>query len=205
MSIAGLVLAGGKSSRMGQDKAMLTIENETLLERNVRLLKQAGCDDVFISGNYQGRSKQLNVIDDLSANIGPVSGILSSLKYLLTTGHSQVVIVAVDMPNLGIKQLQPLISKLDSSCNGQFYHDSLFPLVIKISNNVISTIELQLNNNDKRSKSIYRLTDNLMMTGRLATEVQQPHFINVNTPEQWLNHLAQHSLVIKPANKRDST
>ncbi|NRA70942.1 MAG: molybdenum cofactor guanylyltransferase [Gammaproteobacteria bacterium] len=205
MSIAGLVLAGGKSSRMGQDKAMLTIENETLLERNVRLLKQAGCDDVFISGNYQGRSKQLNVIDDLSANIGPVSGILSSLKHLLTTSHSQVVIVAVDMPNLTIKQLQPLMSKLDSSCNGQFYHDSLFPLVIKISDSVISTIELQLNNNDKRSKSIYRLTDNLMMIGRLATEVQQPHFINVNTPEQWQNHLAQQTLVIKPANKRDST
>ena len=44
-----------------------------------------------------------------------------------------------------------------------------------------------------------------MMIGRLATEVQQPHLINVNTPEQWQNHLAQQTLVIKPANKRDST
>lgn len=204
MSIAGLVLAGGQSSRMGEDKALLTIDNETLLARNSRLLKQAGCDEVFISGDFQGSRTQHNVINDLSANDGPVSGILSCLKYLLTIGHHQVVIIAVDMPNISTEQLQPLVTKLSSNCNGQFYHHSLFPLVIKISHQIINTIEQQLASDEKRSKSIYRLTDNLMMTDLDVTDDQQPHFINVNTPEQWQCHVNQQALVTNSTKKRDS-
>ena len=48
--IVGLVLAGGRSSRMGEDKAMLRIDGRSLLERAMRALWDAGADKVAISG-----------------------------------------------------------------------------------------------------------------------------------------------------------
>ena len=48
--LAGVVLAGGKSSRMGEDKAQLVWQGETLLDRARQCLRTAGWDDVLVSG-----------------------------------------------------------------------------------------------------------------------------------------------------------
>ena len=50
-TLIGLVLAGGQSRRMGQDKALMRYQGSTLIERASSLLKAAGCDEVLISRN----------------------------------------------------------------------------------------------------------------------------------------------------------
>ena len=52
--IAGIVLAGGKSSRMGQNKALLSYRGQPLIEHMQRLIGQAGLQDVYISGDVPG-------------------------------------------------------------------------------------------------------------------------------------------------------
>ena len=78
MKIAGIVLAGGQSSRMGQDKAKLTIEDHTLLSRAVNLLQAAGFEDCYVSGNYQG----FNCIVDTQSELGPIAGIAACATQL---------------------------------------------------------------------------------------------------------------------------
>ena len=53
MPCIGVVLAGGKSSRMGEDKALLKLANgNTLLQQSIHLLQTAGIEEVVVSGRY---------------------------------------------------------------------------------------------------------------------------------------------------------
>src|SRR5437763_17176932 len=92
LPLAGFVLAGGKSSRMGEDKASLHLAGQTLLDIACHKLL-AIMPDVFIVGSR----KQLGAeaIEDIFADRGPLGGIHAALA----TGHAQLnLVMAVDLP-----------------------------------------------------------------------------------------------------------
>ena len=107
----GLVLAGGKSRRMGQDKALLRRNGCSQLE-NVFALLQSVTDRQFVSARQEqlddperGRFPQ---IVDRYDDIGPVAGILSAMQE-----HADVdwLVVACDLPNLDRTTLEFLIDQ----------------------------------------------------------------------------------------------
>ncbi|MEM0966272.1 MAG: NTP transferase domain-containing protein [Verrucomicrobiota bacterium] len=108
--LLGLVLAGGKSSRMGRDKAELRYHDaETQLERSVRLL-QPFCEEVFVSLS-QGDERKLPfkaspLYDSLPKIRGPLCGILSAH---LEEPNSDWLILACDLPNLEESSLSKLV------------------------------------------------------------------------------------------------
>lgn len=98
--IWGLVLAGGKSTRMGSDKALLKQGGETQLSRVVTLL-EAHVDRVFVSTRAEQagdteRGKFEQIVDRYE-ELGPVAGILSALD-----SHKDVswLVLACDLPNI---------------------------------------------------------------------------------------------------------
>jgi molybdopterin-guanine dinucleotide biosynthesis protein A len=99
MSFSAIILAGGKSSRMGRDKAFLEIDGRTLLERQVETARGAGAQEIFISGrvNADYSALQLPVLRDRFSNAGPLAGIHSAL-YEAT--YPMLLVLAVDLPNL---------------------------------------------------------------------------------------------------------
>jgi molybdopterin-guanine dinucleotide biosynthesis protein A len=83
--IVGVILAGGRSRRMGTDKSLLTLGGETLMTRAVaRAMPQAG--ELLINANGDASrfaSFGLPVIaDDISGSPGPVAGILAALEWM---------------------------------------------------------------------------------------------------------------------------
>lgn len=100
--IIGLILAGGLSSRMGEDKATLMIDGQTMLERTAMALRAAGADLVVVSGARPGG------IPDRWPQAGPVGGIASAAEVL---PDAEWLIVPVDMPRLGASVLAPLLSE----------------------------------------------------------------------------------------------
>ncbi len=50
MNFSAVILAGGKSSRMGRDKAWLEFDGQSLLARQIACVRRAGASEVFISG-----------------------------------------------------------------------------------------------------------------------------------------------------------
>jgi molybdopterin-guanine dinucleotide biosynthesis protein A len=105
----GLVLAGGKSRRMGQDKALLNRDGRSQLEFAYSLLHSVA-DQCFVSvraeqndDSERGRFPQ---IVDRHADIGPVAGILSALE---THPNADWLVVACDLPNLDSQTLEYLI------------------------------------------------------------------------------------------------
>lgn len=80
MQITGIILAGGKSTRMGADKALLEINGETLLYHAVKLCRSV-CNQVLISSNSVDHEMEgiIRIPDEIK-DCGPMGGIYSCLK-----------------------------------------------------------------------------------------------------------------------------
>jgi molybdopterin-guanine dinucleotide biosynthesis protein A len=110
--MAGIVLAGGKSERMGRDKALLELGVTSLLERAVRNLKQvarvvlvvADCSDKYLL------SDGTPVIGDMYPGTGPLGGILTGIEALGIGCH---LVVACDMPWVEPDVLRLLLKSAD--------------------------------------------------------------------------------------------
>lgn len=80
--ITGIILAGGKSSRMGKDKGLCDFKGKALVSYAIETLRPL-CGNLMISANYfpeKYAEFDLPVIADEVKNIGPMGGILSCLK-----------------------------------------------------------------------------------------------------------------------------
>ncbi len=98
--VYGLVLAGGRSKRMGQDKALLRVDGETQLSRAVHLLEPF-VDQVFVSTRVDQqdepeRSKFRQIVDRYR-DLGPLAGILSAMEEHPDAGW---LVLACDLPNV---------------------------------------------------------------------------------------------------------
>ena len=116
-NIWGLVLSGGMSKRMGQDKALIEIDGNTQLNKTYTLL-QNHLPEVFVSSradqSTDNERKKYNQIYDLYNNIGPLAGILSAMHE-----HPKVdwLVVACDLMNLDDKTIDYLIENYHPNDN----------------------------------------------------------------------------------------
>lgn len=102
--LCGLVLAGGRSRRMNQDKSQLIYQGLPQYQRLLKMVQDICGDSTFVSCR-QDQNLPGQRIDDSFINIGPMGGILSAMML-----HPQAawLVVAVDMPFLQTKHLQHL-------------------------------------------------------------------------------------------------
>jgi molybdopterin-guanine dinucleotide biosynthesis protein A len=107
--VYGLVLAGGKSRRMGIDKALLQRDGKSQLTRMHELLGSC-VDKVFVSARPSQADdperSRFELIFDQYDDIGPVAGILSAMEQY---PHADWLVVACDLPNVDAETLQNLI------------------------------------------------------------------------------------------------
>ena len=114
LTLSGAVIAGGRSTRMGRDKASLLVHGEPLLLRQLRLLAEAGCADLLVSLGATAPGPALTlvpdevrIIADRSADAGPLAG----LERVLTEArHELVLVLAVDLPALDAGFLRALLA-----------------------------------------------------------------------------------------------
>jgi molybdopterin-guanine dinucleotide biosynthesis protein A len=90
----GFVIAGGKSSRMGTDKAFLDFAGQTLLDRALTVMG-AVCNRVAIVGDPTQFAKYESVVPDIFPGCGPLAGIHAAL---LHSAAELNLMLAVDMP-----------------------------------------------------------------------------------------------------------
>ena len=105
MNFSAVILAGGKSSRMGCDKAFLEIGGQTLLARQIQLVHDAGAAEVFISGRegVDYSTSGCRVLTDKFPDAGPLAGIERALD---TMTSPLLLVLAVDLPAMTAEFLQ---------------------------------------------------------------------------------------------------
>ena len=112
-TLRGLILAGGRSSRMGQDKATLVhSDGRTLAQRCHDLLREAGCKTVTLSLRHEqeipaGLEGVEIVRDPAGGSLGPIAGIVSGMHLDATADW---LILACDLPRLDLATLAHLIA-----------------------------------------------------------------------------------------------
>jgi molybdopterin-guanine dinucleotide biosynthesis protein A len=94
--ISGFVLAGGRSSRMGADKALLSLAGRPLIDHAVSKLRRV-CTQVHILGSDPALAAYAPLIADLHPNCGPIGGMEAALA---NSPHPWNLFLAVDMPFL---------------------------------------------------------------------------------------------------------
>ena len=95
--LTGFVLAGGRSSRMGTDKAALLLNGRTLLQRAIEIVGSVTGGPVAILGSRELYGAYGQVIEDLYPGCGPLAGIHAALSHSRTCFN---LIIAVDTPFL---------------------------------------------------------------------------------------------------------
>ena len=110
--IAGFVLAGGQSSRMGIDKASIEWQGRTLLQHSIDLLC-AVASRVAIVGSTDKFSRFGTVVEDQFLRRGPLAGIHAALRSPIAADLN--LIIAVDMPFLSQAFLSFLLEQAAAS------------------------------------------------------------------------------------------
>jgi molybdenum cofactor guanylyltransferase len=95
--VEGFVLAGGRSSRMGQDKALLEVHGRSLVELALDKLRRIGITTPRVAGARTDLSSHARVVTDLHPGCGPLSGIEAALA---ATTQPLNLFLPVDMPLL---------------------------------------------------------------------------------------------------------
>jgi len=115
MNFSAVILAGGKSSRMGRDKAWLEIDGQTLLARQIALVRELGVTEIFISGRPDADYSAFGccILQDKFPDTGPLAGIERALN---ASKSPLLLVLAVDLPEMSAALLQRLAADCSETC-----------------------------------------------------------------------------------------
>jgi molybdopterin-guanine dinucleotide biosynthesis protein A len=183
MNFSAVILAGGRSSRMGRDKAWLEIGGQPLLVRQIQVARELGAAEVFISGRMDADYAALGcrVLRDKFAGAGPLAGIERALD---AATLPLLLVLAVDLPRIRLEFLRGLAA----GCAGTLgaiprVNGAIEPLAAFYPKNAHSPAEALLGNG-RNSASAFAAE---CVRSGLARFVELPavearHFVNWNTP-----------------------
>ena len=148
------ILVGGKSSRMGSNKAFLELKGKTFIELQIELLREM-FDEIFISANTSSEYEYLNlpIFKDVYPGKGPLGGIYTSL---INSSSLHTFMLACDMPFVGpelIKHLKDLTKEYDVVIPKS--EKGLEPLHAFYSKKCIDPIKRSLDENNLRIISFF--------------------------------------------------
>ena len=181
--ITGIILAGGKSSRMGKDKGLCDFRGKELVSYAIETLRPL-CGNLMISANYYPEkyaAYDLPVVADDIKNIGPMGGILTCLKRSQTQHN---LVLSCDTPFVTQALFQQLIDAVQKDqVVAPAHHTFLVePLSAYYNTNVIGDMEQAVNEGN------YKMLDFIKTVRFKTIQVeQQPYFteylfLNLNSP-----------------------
>lgn len=180
----GFLIAGGKSTRMGEDKAFLDFHKQTLLSRALSALS-GSCGNATIVGDAAIFASFAPVIADIFPGCGPLAGIHAALK---ESSADLNLMLAVDMPFISAKLLRFLLGVAETSeavVTIPRSNTGLQPLCAVYRRDFSTTAEQSLRAGQyKIGATFTQVRLRVIEEAELAAEgFSERDFFNVNTPE----------------------
>ncbi len=105
--ISAYILAGGKSLRMGKDKAMLTLGNKNFASHISDTINSINIPCKIVSSNEEHKQLPIPIIKDTIKNIGPIGGLKSALSDTSTIWN---LIISCDLPLISKQSIEWLLN-----------------------------------------------------------------------------------------------
>lgn len=176
--LMGAVLAGGRSSRLGRDKALEHVGSASMVERAVAALEPV-CESVVVIGSRAGAgSTGWSVVPDLRPGEGPLAGLETALDQACRTRHEAVFVLACDLPLVTAEVVREVLSGLgDGPCaaaarEGTPDHE---PLCAVYRSDLLPRVRALLDAGERAAWTLFRAA------GGVRVPVASTNMLNVNT------------------------
>lgn len=189
-NITGIVLAGGKSSRMGSDKGLLKFNNKTFVEHVIDAIKPLVNKIIIVSNNSDYDQFGCRRVEDSIKDSGPLAGLYSGLKHSETEFN---LVLSCDIPMIKTEILKKLVdTDLENYEVVQIESNTkTMPLIAMYKKQCMHKCLELLQQGERR----LRVAVNQLKTKTIILDAEFDQFVkNVNTKEdlKTINHAVEH-------------
>ena len=183
--LTGIILSGGKSSRMGLEKGLVDFRGKPLISYAIEALKPV-TDALLVSANNRlddYRNFGYEIVRDKVREIGPMGGLLAALKHSKTEYN---LVLSCDMPFVSTELLEYLSGNMQNYDIVVAVHDEdrQEPLCGCYSRSVISILEQQIAGGNYKLRDIFRQVRFKTVVIDASLPFYHDHlFFNINRPE----------------------
>lgn len=192
MTFSAVLLAGGKSSRMGRNKADLVFGGIPLWRHQWETLVHTGAAEVFVAGGDGNFPGDVEVVGDDVPDGGPLTGLRVALR---RARHEWLLVLAVDLPAMTPGYLGGLVGRAGPGCGVMPRRGGRFePLVAVYPREALEVAEACRRENRPALQEVAgRLVDQNRIRVMDVAWDEEALFLNVNTPGEWEDFLAKKS------------
>jgi molybdopterin-guanine dinucleotide biosynthesis protein A len=150
MNYSTIILAGGKSSRMGSDKGLLQLGELTFVEYVIRAVEEITEEIIIVTKNNTYRQFGHVVVQDIIPDKGPLGGIHTGLKL---SSSEQNIVLSCDIPFIDHNVIEHLMASHTTGTAIASYKDQIHPLIGVYGKPLIKPIEKHLRKDKLKIRS----------------------------------------------------
>ncbi len=178
--ITGIVLAGGKSSRMGTDKGFLDFGGKAFVLHSISAIEPVVSKSMIISNNPEYDIFGIKRVEDLIKDAGPLAGIYTGLYYSNTSYN---LVLSCDIPLIKTEVLEELIKAQDGNSDIiQIVSNGKHMPLIALYHKRCETIFHELLQNDERR--LHVALNHCKVKNVVLNSDWEFFTTNINTPEE---------------------
>ena len=182
-NITGIILAGGKSSRMGSDKGIVNLNGKKFIEHILAAVLPNVIEVLIIANNDNYNNLGYKVIKDKIKDCGPLGGIYTGLMNSKTENN---IVVSCDIPFINSDLIKYIIENTSNAdITVPVYKGNIEPLCAVYTKRTSDQIYNLIMNKDLKIQNIlkYFITKEIFIT-KMQKFYTDKLFVNINTPEE---------------------
>lgn len=189
MNYMAIILAGGKSSRMGSDKGLVLYNGKPMIEYLLDIFSSLGMKTIIVANNSDYKKFNVPVFEDVIKEKGPLSGIYTGLLHVETEKN---IVVSCDIPCISKEMIETLIHNSgDEKITIVSYKNRIHPLIGIYSKDLANQILKKVENDELKVRCfIDEMDSKIIQLDEFILEDIEKQLMNINTKEDlnWIEH-----------------
>ncbi|MEP1258362.1 molybdenum cofactor guanylyltransferase, partial [Algoriphagus sp.] len=182
-SIAVFILAGGKSSRMGEEKGLAKLHGKPMIQYLIEATSGLAQSQSIIGHHPDYSQFGIPVFTDLIPDNGPLGGIYTALSYCST---DRALILSCDSPLIQSQTLVKMIAHFNGKILVGTLGDRMYPFPGIYSKSLLPQLKENLEANFLKVQSFIHNNPHKLISWDQISANSELEFANINTPEELL-------------------